>query len=364
MSSKTTLSYFYWSFGFTILGLLAGAWLGYNATGTVAGTLSTAFIVAVLCVLEISLSFDNAVVNATILKDMDAVWRRRFLTWGILIAVFGMRIIFPLLIVAIAASLGPIEAVTLAINEPERYARILTDAHVGIAAFGGTFLLMVGLKFFFDAEKDTHWFHVVESRLSKAASIESIEIILVLLAIYGLSLFLGDHAQEFMVSGVLGLVCFLAVKGVGAAMEASQEAMDGAYKSGAASFLYLELLDASFSFDGVIGAFALSNNLFVIALGLGVGAFYVRSMTIMLVEKGTLAEYRYLEHGAFYAILVLAGIMYAQTLTHIPEVLTGLIGAAFIGLSVWSSIRHNHADAAVAPNGGDEIEIRSTSTRI
>ncbi|MDG5493499.1 DUF475 domain-containing protein [Niveispirillum sp. BGYR6] len=345
MTQKSTLSYFNWSFLFTVLGLLAGAFLGYNATGTVTGALGTAFIVGVLCVLEISLSFDNAVVNATILKDMDAKWRRRFLTWGILIAVFGMRIIFPLLIVAIAAQLGPVEAVTLAVEEPDRYAQILTDAHVGIAAFGGTFLFMVGLKFFFDTEKDTHWFAFIERRLAKAASIESIEIVLVLLALYGVSTFLGEDAREFLVAGILGMVAFVAVKGVAGYMEASQETTDGVYKSGAASFLYLELLDASFSFDGVIGAFALSNNLFVIAIGLGVGAFYVRSMTIMLVDKGTLAEYRYLEHGAFWAILALAIIMYAQTLTHIPEVLTGLIGATFIGLSFWSSVRHNKAEA-------------------
>jgi hypothetical protein len=350
MSSKSTLSYFNWSFAFTALGLIAGGLLGYNSTGTVAGALSAAFIVGVLCVLEISLSFDNAVVNATILKDMDAKWRRAFLTWGILIAVFGMRIVFPLLIVAIAASLGPVEAITLAINEPERYSQILTDAHVGIAAFGGTFLLMVGLKFFFDAEKDTHWVGFIECRLAKIANVESVEIIVVLLALYSMSLYLGDHAMEFLVAGILGLVSFVAVKGIGSYMEASHEAMDGAYKSGAASFLYLELLDASFSFDGVIGAFALSNDLFVIAIGLGVGAFYVRSMTIMLVDKGTLAEFKFLEHGAFWAILALAVIMYAQTLSHIPEVLTGLIGAAFIGLALWSSVRHNRAEALAEAN--------------
>src|SRR5690606_28965997 len=102
---------------------------------------------------------------------------------------------------------------------------------------------------------------------------------------------------------------------------------------------YLEVLDASFSFDGVIGAFALTSNLFVIAIGLGVGAMYVRSMTIMLVEKGTLAQYRFLEHGAFYAILILSVIMYVQTIYHIPEVITGLGGAALIGVALWSSIR-------------------------
>ncbi len=112
-------------------------------------------------------------------------------------------------------------------------------------------------------------------------------------------------------------------------------------KSGAASFLYLEVLDASFSLDGVIGAFALTNNLFVIALGLGIGAMFVRSFTIMLVDKWTLTEYRYLEHGAFWAILALASLMLVGSLTHIPEVFTGLIGALLIGLSVISSVRLN-----------------------
>jgi hypothetical protein len=106
-------------------------------------------------------------------------------------------------------------------------------------------------------------------------------------------------------------------------------------------FLYLEVLDASFSFDGVVGAFAITNNLFIIMIGLGIGAMFVRSLTIMLVEKGTLSEFRYLEHGAFYAIGILAIIMFANTIFHIPEVITGLIGAAFIGLSLWSSIRYN-----------------------
>ena len=139
------------------------------------------------------------------------------------------------------------------------------------------------------------------------------------------------------------------VEVIGGLLDASQKTMNAAARGGLGAFIYLEVLDASFSFDGVIGAFALTQNLFIIAIGLGIGAMYVRSMTIMLVEKGTLAEYRYLEHGAFYAILILSVVMYCQTLVHIPEVITGLGGAALIGISLWSSIRHNrihrHAEA-------------------
>ena len=115
-----------------------------------------------LAVLEISLSFDNAIVNANKLKEMTPVWQQRFLTWGILIAVFGMRIVFPLLIVVIAARIGPIEAIVLAARQPEEYARIMHEAHLPIAAFGGTFLMMVGLTYFFDHEKDVHWITGIE----------------------------------------------------------------------------------------------------------------------------------------------------------------------------------------------------------
>lgn len=103
----------------------------------------TLFIVFVLGVLEVSLSFDNAVVNVTTLKSMSPVWRKRFLTWGILIAVVGMRIVFPVLIVAIFGNISPWEAVSLVINDHERYASILTSSHIAIAGFGGAFLLMV-----------------------------------------------------------------------------------------------------------------------------------------------------------------------------------------------------------------------------
>lgn len=340
-----TYKYFTWAFIVTALGLIAGAWLGWNSTGTLAGAGQIFFICAVLAVLEISLSFDNAIVNANKLKDMTPIWQQRFLTWGIIIAVFGMRIVFPVAIVAIAASLDPISAIKLAISDPKGYAAIMNDAHVSIAAFGGTFLMMVGLSFFFDQEKNVHWVHWIEDHFARAAGIKGVEIFFVLTVAVVFAQFLEpDVAQTFIWSAIYGLITFLAVEIVGSILDASQEVMSGAAKGGMGAFLYLEVLDASFSFDGVIGAFALSQNLFVIAIGLGIGAMYVRSMTIMLVEKGTLSEYRYLEHGAFWAILVLAVIMYVQTIVHVPEVITGLFGAGMIGFSLWSSIRWNKAN--------------------
>ena len=347
------LTHFRGSLIFTLVALALGAWLGWTLTGTLAGTLGIVWICIVLSVLEVSLSLDNAAVNATVLKDMDPVWQRRFLTWGIAIAVFGMRIVFPLIIVAVAASLGPIDALRLAIDEPATYARIMNDAHVGLMGFGGAFLGMVGLGYFFDADKDVHWIGVVERTLQRLGSLKAIEIALMLGAIWFTSSLLpAEETATFLEAGIFGLIAFIAVDMFGHAMERPDETTGVVVRSGLASFLYLEVLDASFSFDGVIGAFALSTNLFVIAIGLGIGAMFVRSMTIYLVEKGTMEQYRYLEHGAFYAILALATIMFASVRFHVPEVVTGLIGAALIGLAFLSSVRWNrahHAEPAPVP---------------
>ena len=344
------MRYFYGSFIVTALGLIGGAALGWEIHGTMQGVLTTVFIVTVLGILEVSLSFDNAVVNATVLEHMDPVWRRRFITWGIAIAVFGMRIVFPLVIVAIIAQIGPIAALVLAATDPDEYSRLLTSAHVSVSAFGGAFLAMVGLKHFFDKEKDVHWITMIEEPLTKLGRIEAVELGLVMLLLWGVGRALPEHEQTaFLVAGMLGLVTYIAVDGVSAILDPEEAATGAATRSGAASFLYLEVLDASFSFDGVIGAFALSNNLFIIAIGLGIGAMFVRSLTIMLVNQGTLTEYRYLEHGAFYAIIALGVIMFLKTIMHIPEAITGLIGAAFIGLAFWDSVRHNRRQRLLDP---------------
>lgn len=366
----TLLKYYKGSVAFTVLGILAG----YALAGV-----DGAVIVAVLAVLETSLSFDNAVVNATVLKDMDEKWRKRFLVWGMLIAVFGMRMVFPLLIVSVITGLSMLPSILnvvamglnalganieyvgmfapqdnvleMAISKPELYAQTLTSAHHEIAAFGGAFLLMVFLKFFVDANKDEHWVKVIEAPLTRLGRLEAVEVALTLLAVLGCAAYMDDlrHQVEFVCAGVLGLVTYIFADGVGALL-GGEEGEGGAAvaKQGLAGFMYLELLDASFSFDGVIGAFALSNNLFIIALGLGIGAMFVRSMTLMLVDKNTLTAYRYLEHGAFWAIGALAALMFTGVHMEVPEAVTGLLGAALIGLALWSSVRANRKTDAVA----------------
>lgn len=327
---KSTLSHFYASFAFCVLAVVAAYFIG---------GIQAAITVSFLTLLETALSFDNAVVNATVLNNWDEAWRRRFLTWGILVAVFGMRLVFPLLIVGIVGELDAFAALDLAINSPDEYARLIASAHHQIAAFGGTFLMMVFLKFFVDSHKTVHWLSLLEKPLTRLGKMEAIEAALTLAALMLLSGLMDTELRgEFIAAGVWGVITFVLVKGLTALVGGHQGAGHQVIRQGVAGFLYLELLDASFSFDGVVGAFAMTNNVFIITLGLGAGAMFVRSFTLLLVEKGTLGTYRYLEHGAFWAIGALSVMMLVGAKYHVPEAVTGLLGAGLITFSLGSSI--------------------------
>ena len=326
--------------------------------GYVIGGLQTALVVAVLGILETSLSFDNAVVNARVLNNWDDKWRQRFLWWGIIVAVFGMRLIFPLAIVSVTTGINPAAVTQMALHDPSAYAVHLNAVHHEVAGFGGAFLFMVALGYFFE-EKQVYWWEMIESRLARLGQLDNFAAALVLAGSYAVSIFFADEhmGAQFFRAAVFGVVTFMLAHGLGSLLGGGDEEEEDAgtnvagniIKASIAGFFYLEILDASFSFDGVIGAFVLSNYLPVIALGLGIGAFFVRSMTIHLVEAGTLSEYRYLEHGAFYAILALAGIMYASGLgLDLPQWGTGLLSATFIAAAFLHSLVYNRREAASA----------------
>jgi hypothetical protein len=222
--------------------------------GYMIGGFHGAWVVAILGVLEISLSFDNAVVNASILKNWSALWRHRFLTWGMPVAVFGMRLVFPLLIVAIIAQINPINALILALKNPQQYAHILSQAHNQIAAYGGSFLFMIFLKYFLNAEKDVHWIQPVEAPLTKLGKLEAIQCALVLVFVVGASHLLeASHQLSFVVAGICGIVTYILADAFGSFVggeEESEEKTQGPsriIKEGLMGLLYLELLDASFS---------------------------------------------------------------------------------------------------------------------
>ncbi|MEU6764801.1 DUF475 domain-containing protein [Streptomyces sp. NPDC046853] len=380
------LKTFGWSFAVTALGLVAavfyGGWTGFG-------------VVAILSILEISLSFDNAVVNAGILKKMSAFWQKIFLTIGVLIAVFGMRLVFPVAIVAISAKIGPIEAVRLALNDKDKYQQLVTDAHPSIAAFGGMFLLMIFLDFIFE-DRDIKWLGWLERPLAKLGKIDMLSVCIALIVLMVSAMTVATHAhqhggmhvdkaQTVLISGIAGLITYLVVGGLSGFFEnkleeeeeREHEEEEEAKKTGKKvpavvlagkaaffMFLYLEVLDASFSFDGVIGAFAITNDIVLMALGLGIGAMYVRSLTVYLVRQGTLDDYVYLEHGAHYAIGALAVILLVTIQYEIHEVITGLVGVVLIAWSFWSSVRRNKRLAAAEGNGSGSDEKTEVSSGV
>ena len=339
------LKYFLSSYIVTLLGLVGAYFWGEHAH---AGTgLTCVFIASVLAILEISLSFDNAVVNAMKLEKMSEKWRHRFITWGILIAVFGMRFIFPLAVVAIFAQLDMLTVLNMALNDVDKYAHYLELTHAPIVTFGGAFLLMLFLDYFTEEKKDVHWIKFIEEKIQKLSKIKGICTITTLIVL-GLLMLKIDPSIQLNVfkSGLAGIITYLAIDGLAEWLEKRQEERAKMYAdtvkcSGLVGFLYLELIDASFSLDGVLGAFALSKDILIITIGLFIGAMFVRSLTIMLVEKKTLKQFLYLEHGAHWAIGVLASLMFVSTFQHVPEVITGLLGLTFIICALISSIIHN-----------------------
>lgn len=366
------LKTFRWPLLTTVVAIIASFILGGAEVG---------LIVLLLAILEISISFDNAIVNAHILKRMSPRWQQIFLTWGILIAVFGMRLVFPIVIVAAAAGLSIPDVVDQALNDQETYAHNLEEANATIAAFGGMFLLMVFLNFFFDSDKEGHWLPPIERPIAGVGEITAITPAIASAALLVLASLVSEEMKtDVLFAGLAGLVTYLVVNGLAERLEpdededeeeeeaelAAARAADGpsgaqaaaaaagaTAKGGLAFFLYLEVLDATFSFDGVIGAFAVSKDIIVIAVGLGLGAIYIRTLTVYLVRQGTLAKYRYLEHGAHYAIGVLAVLLFISAEAHVPELITGTIGAILIITSFISSIRANRKEDEQDASGAD-----------
>jgi hypothetical protein len=263
---------------------------------------------------------------------MTPAYQKAFIWFGIPIAVFGMRLLFPILIVSIAGNMGFLESFNLALNDPEQYHENLVQNEQLIFAFGGSFLLMVFLDFFFDEEREVKWIKLLEENkyVNRLTAVPNIELIIAISV--GLYLTTVTGNSDVALSYFGGVLLHSLLNSIDDMFSANS------VKSGIAGLIYLEVLDASFSFDGVIGAFALSNDIFIIMIGLGVGAMFVRSLTIYFVEKKTLAEFIYLEHGALYAIGALATIMLFKMFTHINEAVTGTIGILFITVAFFHSI--------------------------
>ena len=308
--------------------------------------LEATWLTLVLLALEISLSFDNAVVNARVLEHLTPGQQRFFLSWGLVIPVFGVRFLGPLLLVSLAGGIGLGQALDAALHHPEKYHALLELAEPRILAFGGMFLLMVFLRYFIDEAKTLHWVEVLETRLSSAGRVPSLEVALGLIILMGVAFVLpGSLRSDVLFAGLIGLVLQILSTSLAEFFGGGDPAAGSmAAKSGVASLIYLELLDASFSLDGAIGAFAITTDLALIMTGLGLGAFFIRSLTVMMSREKALDQLIYLEHGAHYAIgalglLMLAGIPLAQHNVHVPDWCAGLIGIGLLAIAFWDSMR-------------------------
>jgi hypothetical protein len=319
------------------------------------GGLELLWLYVILVLLEVTFSFDNAVINSKILIRLSPMWQTLFLTVGIFFAVFVVRFLFPILIVMLTTGLGGAHVIDLALNHPDEYAHELERAGPSIEAFGGTFLLMIGLYYFVDRQKDVHWIRHIEVPLSKAGRVRFLKLITMLAAAAAMYFTVEPEVkQAVLISSLLGIALHVGLESVSSFFEKRQPETGKSKKivqqvgwAAFASFMYLQVLDASFSLDGVIGAFAITDMVLLIMAGLGAGALWVRSLTVYLVRNGTLAKYRYLEHGAHWAILAL-GLVMILKLYHVelPEFVTGSLGLVFIVIAITSSIIEKNSKKA------------------
>ncbi len=339
---KNVVENFWGSILVSIGSLGIACWWGWNINGQT-GMFQSLWIFLILLILEISLSFDNAVVNASILKNWNKFWQAIFLSLGILIAVFGMRLIFPLIIVGLTTNMSLVETWNLALEEPVKYSEILLEHHAEISAFGGVFLLLIFLDFFISTKKKIFWIKPLETQLEKLEKFKGVTILItlfLLLILTGTSDLSTLKQSEVIIFGLWGLLSYLCINLLCQSLEQkSSDAVETIKKGSIGGFIYLEVLDASFSIDAVVGAFAITKDVVIIMLGLGAGAMAVRSLTVYLVKKETLKELVYLEHGAHYAIGALALIMIGSVQFHVPEIITGTVGLILILLSGYSSIK-------------------------
>jgi hypothetical protein len=322
---------------------------GFSAVLTIAAILgallflgpAAAITTVVLIAIEVAFSFDNAIINAKVLERLSHLWQQLFLTVGIVIAIFGMRILFPILIVMVTADLSWSQVINDALHHPDIYGKHLLEAHAAIAAFGGAFLLTLTFYFLFDDFREELWLERIERPLQRVKSGLFLPPLLVLIGVGVLSLYAGDESGTVLRAGTVGTLSYVAIKlFVDALAKLEPKAEWHSLHTGWAAFgafMYLQVLDASFSFDGVLGAFAITDKIVLIALGLGVGAIWVRSFTVFLVRRGTLKSYIYLEHGAHYAILALAVALLSSIFIEVPDAVTGIAGLGIILASFQAS---------------------------
>jgi len=294
--------------------------------------ISAVLIIAGLCIFEAVSSVDNAIINAEVLSTMGPRARRWFLLWGMIFAVFVVRGLLPWMIIwATSPSLGPVGALLSTFSNDPAVAAAIEASSPVLLLGGGTFLVFLFLHWIFLEPKH---YGLRGERFISSKGIWFYSAVSVLLTVL---VWEALNRDPFMALGaVTGSTAFFITHGFRQNAEENERRLMGGGMSDLSKILYLEVIDATFSIDGVLGAFAFTLSVPLILLGNGLGAIVVRQMTIGNIER--IKRYRYLKNGAMYSILFLGAIMIADGFgAHIPSWLSPIITFAVIGYFLYRS---------------------------
>ena len=300
---------------------------------------------AILAMIEISMSVDNAVVQAGILRTWDDVWRRWFIVFGMPIAIIVPRFVLPFEIVATATDQSFMDTWRMASTNPAEYAAAVASVHHEISAFIASLLFIVAARYFVNAEKDVHWFGTVEHYLARLGvhmtHWVTFGLVVMLIMVLWASHLPEEQQMSVVIAAAAGVATYGALDILKNWMGGGEDVASHIVKQGVVGVLYLEALDASFSLDGVGAALAISDNIYVVGAGLAAGCAFVRSTTLHLLESGAMTKLRYLEHSAFAAIGVLSVLVAIGIVHEVSEWLTGTLTTGLIVLGVMHSVAHN-----------------------
>lgn len=295
--------------------------------------LTMILIVLGLVAFEVISSIDNAVINAEVLSTMQPKARRWFLIWGLLIAVFLIRGILPWLIIwAVNPSLGPIEALTATFSNDPHVKESIEMAAPILLAGGGIFLVFLFLHWLFLEEK-----HFGLPRFEKFFVKNGVWFFATVSVVLTTVVWFALKQNTMMAFGaIVGSSAFFITHGFKQNAEESEKNLSKQHLSDMSKILYLEVIDATFSIDGVLGAFAFTMSVPLILLGNGIGAFVVRELTIGNIER--VKKYIYLKNGAMYSVLFLGAIMLTDAFgIHVPQWVSPLATFSAIGYFFWKS---------------------------
>ncbi len=305
--------------------------------------LSLLLIVAGLSLFEIVSSIDNAIINAEVLSTMQEKARRWFLVWGLLLAVFVVRGLLPWLIVWVATpSLGPVGALLATFSSDPAVVEAIEASSPILLIGGGTFLVFLFFHWLFVEEKN---FGLPGERFFARQSVWFFAVVSVLLC--GIVWFALQVSPLMGFGAVAGSTAFFIVHGFRQNAEVQEARLKDRNMSDISKIFYLEVIDATFSIDGVIGAFAFTLAVPLILIGNGIGAVVVRELTVRNIER--IKCYRYLKNGAMYSILVLGTIMVLDSFgVHIPTWLSPVVTFAIVGYFLAKSVQCRAGPGAAA----------------